>query len=448
MGGGDRRVGTRHANQRRRHRFLRAVVAFALGAGTLAAATVPDATPAAAATLPADFSEAVVFSGLTNPTVVRFAPDGRVFVAEKRGLIKVFDCIDGHHADRLRRSQRERLQLLGSRAARHGARPAVPDPALRLRPLHLRPPTRFGRAGAALGDRRRVFRPVPDAPGADRRRLRRSGRLSRLQADGNVMTGTEQVLVEDWCQQYPSHSIGHDRVRCRRRALRQRRRRRELQLRRLGPGRQSAQPCGDPPGGVGATLTPPTAEGGALRSQDLPHGAAIRSSLDGSDHPRRPEHRRRHSRTIRCPAAPIPTPAGSSPTACATPSASRSGLAPTKSGSATSAGATGRRSTGSSIPIDGVKNFGWPCYEGHGRQAGYDAANLNICENLYGQAGAVTAPYHAYRHSGQGRPGRKLPDRQFVDRRSDIRVQQRRLPIPRRTTARCSSPTTRATASG
>ena len=28
-------------------------------------------------------------------------------------------------------------------------------------------------------------------------------------------------------------------------------------------------PCGDPPGGVGATLTPPTAEGGALRSQDL-----------------------------------------------------------------------------------------------------------------------------------------------------------------------------------
>ena len=28
-------------------------------------------------------------------------------------------------------------------------------------------------------------------------------------------------------------------------------------------------PCGDPPGGVGAALTPPTAEGGWLRSQDL-----------------------------------------------------------------------------------------------------------------------------------------------------------------------------------
>ena len=35
-----------------------------------------------------------------------------------------------------------------------------------------------------------------------------SGRLSRLQADGDVMTGAEQVLVEDWCQQYPSHSVG------------------------------------------------------------------------------------------------------------------------------------------------------------------------------------------------------------------------------------------------
>ncbi len=27
------------------------------------------------------------------------------------------------------------------------------------------------------------------------------------------MTGSEQVLVEDWCQQYPSHSIGTRRVR-------------------------------------------------------------------------------------------------------------------------------------------------------------------------------------------------------------------------------------------
>src|SRR5262245_5879160 len=43
------------------------------------------------ATLPTGFTETIVFQGLTNPTVVRFSPDGRVFVAEKSGLIKVFN---------------------------------------------------------------------------------------------------------------------------------------------------------------------------------------------------------------------------------------------------------------------------------------------------------------------------------------------------------------------
>src|SRR2546428_7767281 len=41
--------------------------------------------------LPAGFSDSAVFTGLTNPTAVRFAADGRVFVAEKRGVIQVFD---------------------------------------------------------------------------------------------------------------------------------------------------------------------------------------------------------------------------------------------------------------------------------------------------------------------------------------------------------------------
>ena len=36
----------------------------------------------------------VGITGLVQPTVVRFSPDGRVFVAEKGGLIKVFDDLD------------------------------------------------------------------------------------------------------------------------------------------------------------------------------------------------------------------------------------------------------------------------------------------------------------------------------------------------------------------
>jgi hypothetical protein len=45
--------------------------------------------PAGASTLPAGFRDSVVLSGLTNPTVLQFAPDGRIFVGQKNG---VADC--------------------------------------------------------------------------------------------------------------------------------------------------------------------------------------------------------------------------------------------------------------------------------------------------------------------------------------------------------------------
>ena len=95
------------------------------------------------------------------------------------------------------------------------------------------------------------------------------------------MTGSEQVLVEDWCQQYPSHSIG------------------TVEFGRDGAlyasggdgasfnftdyGQDGSQlnPCGDPPGAAGTALTPPTAEGGALRSQDL-RTSGDPVTLDGS----------------------------------------------------------------------------------------------------------------------------------------------------------------------
>ena len=49
------------------------------------------ASPAEAITLPSGFQEQIVFSGLSQPTNIEFAPDGRIFVAEKGGRIKVFD---------------------------------------------------------------------------------------------------------------------------------------------------------------------------------------------------------------------------------------------------------------------------------------------------------------------------------------------------------------------
>jgi len=56
-----------------------------------------------------------------------------------------------------------------------------------------------------------------------------------------------------------------------------------------------------------------------------------------------------------------------------------------------------------------ARNFGWPCYEGAGRQAGYDGANLSICENLYSSTGAVTSPYFAYHHTSRVVPNETCP---------------------------------------
>src|SRR5918994_5824297 len=45
------------------------------------------------AVLPPGFSESTVWTGLGNPTAIRFAPDGRVFVASKSGIVNVFDGV-------------------------------------------------------------------------------------------------------------------------------------------------------------------------------------------------------------------------------------------------------------------------------------------------------------------------------------------------------------------
>jgi glucose/arabinose dehydrogenase len=63
---------------------------------TLAAVVLVLLTPVsgnAVSALPSGFQEEAVISGLTNPTNVEFSQDGRVFVAEKSGLIKVFDSL-------------------------------------------------------------------------------------------------------------------------------------------------------------------------------------------------------------------------------------------------------------------------------------------------------------------------------------------------------------------
>ncbi len=396
----------RTSGKSRGSRALRSALCMVLVAAITTVALPTRATNAA--TLPTGFQESIVFSGLTNPTAVRFAADGRVFVAEKSGVIKVFDSLTDTTADVFADLNVNVYNfwdrgLLGLTLA--PTFPADPSVYVLYTYDHVlgssTPAPRWGTPGVYSD-------PCPTPPGATGDGCVVSGRLSRLQAAGNRMTGTEQVLVEDWCQQYPSHSVG------------------SVEFGRDGAlyasggdgasfnfvdyGQDGAplNPCGDPPGGAGATLTPPAAEGGALRSQDL-RTAGDPVSLDGTV-----------IRVDPATGAGLPT----NPLAGnADPNARRiiaSGLRnpfrfTTRPGTdelwVGDVGWNEWEEINRILrPTDAtVENFGWPCYEGPSRQSGYDGANLAVCETLYGQAGAVTAPHHAYHHNNRVVPDETCP---------------------------------------
>jgi uncharacterized repeat protein (TIGR01451 family) len=235
----------------------------------------------ASAAVPAGFTETTVFSGLTNPTAIRFSPDGRVFVAEKSGLIKVFASLSATTptvvAD-LRTNVHNYWDrgLLGMALS-----PTFPtDPSIYVLYTYdhvLRSDVPAPRWGVVNG----TSDGCPNPPGATGDGCVVSGRLSRLQLSGNTQVGPEQVLIEDWCQQYPSHSIGSlafgadgmlyvsggDGA--------------SFNFVDYGQDGNPLNPCGDPPVAVDELQTPPTAEGGALRSQAL-RGAPPPSTTDYS----------------------------------------------------------------------------------------------------------------------------------------------------------------------
>ena len=238
-------------------------------------------------------------------------------------------------------------------------------------------------------------------------------------------------------------------LRLRRRALRERRRRGQPRLRGLrADGHAHATPAATRPSGVGGTQTPPTSRG-------------RRAAQPGPAHPRRPHHPRRHPPArepghrrgaARQPArrrAPIPN--ARRIVAYGLRNPFRFAIRPGTS--EVWIGDVGWNTTEeiNRVPDSAdatVENFGWPCYEGASRQGGYDAANLNLCENLYARrCGAVTAPYLAYPHSGKVDPEDPCPSGHA--RRSPGWPSTRRAArCPRSSTGRSSSPTTRAAASG
>jgi len=57
--------------------------------GLLTLVLVGWSTAAGAATVPAGFAETLVSDGISSPTAMAFAPDGRIFVCEQGGRLRV-----------------------------------------------------------------------------------------------------------------------------------------------------------------------------------------------------------------------------------------------------------------------------------------------------------------------------------------------------------------------
>ncbi|MEV0899978.1 PQQ-dependent sugar dehydrogenase [Actinoplanes sp. NPDC049802] len=358
----------------------RALNGFVALATVAAVSSFVGAPAATAVALPAGFQEQIVFSGLSSPVDLEFAQDGRILVAEKGGRIKVFDDLADTtptvFAD-LSANVHDQWDrgLLGMALA-----PGFPaDPYVYVLYTYDAPP---GRDAPVWND---------VCANANDGRCVVTGRLSRLRAGGNTMTGTEQVLLHDWCQQFPSHSIGDIAFGAD-----------GMLYVAAGDGASfNAVDYGQFPSGAPTNpCADPVNEGGAMRSQDI-RTPADETQLDGT--------------LLRLDPATGAAAPGNPNIGSADPDTRRivaNGLRnPYRITMRPGTNETWISDTGWTTweevnrvvdPTAGVTNFGWPCWEGNARQPGYDNANLPVCEALYtAPAGTHTAPFVAWNHAGK-----------------------------------------------
>jgi glucose/arabinose dehydrogenase len=385
---------------RRRRRLGR--LASLLGA--LVVMLVVPVAACADSALPPGFQDSVAFPGLEQPTAVRFAPNGMVFVAEKAGKIEAYEDLEDETP--------ELFKDLRTETYDHGDRGLLGlaiDPQFPTKPYvyalftydHVigsgEPAPEWGTANHT-GD----SCPLVPANGSDDCVV--SGRLVRYTADVTtdgeghlhaVASGEQALIPEDWCQQFSSHSIG------------------DLHF---GPegalyasGGDGASftsadfgqlgsppnPCGDPPN-----------EGGSLRSQDLrtPETVGDPTALSGT--------------IIRIDSE---TGAGwpGNPLAASTSANERRIVAagfrnPFRFAIDPQTGEMYSGSVGSSeyeeidrlIPTTGtLYNSGWPCYEGANKQFQFRNLELPICEKIYEEPQVASAPLFYYSHRQAVMPG-------------------------------------------
>ena len=368
---------------------------------------------AKAATLPPNFQETTVFSGLVYPTVVRFAADGRVFVAEKSGLIKVFASLTAT-VPTIAADLRPQVHDFWDR----GLLGMALDPAFPTRPYIYVLYTLDKNPGDPSATVPTWGDGCPNPPGATGSGCPVLGRVSRIDLSAPwPAQATEQVLLEEFGQQYPSHSVGGlafgsdgalyvtageganflavDYGQFGGNAG-------------AGPGQNvPVNPLGDPPGGIGVGGLSPTARGGALRAQSLRRPAGEPISLDGALLRLDPET---GAARFDNPLVGAPDPNARRIVAYGFRNPFRFALRPgTSEVWIGDVGWSGFEEINRVDPSFGVvPNLGWPCYEGAGPQPAYQAAGLNSCALLYLQNSAQ-APQFAYDYLASVVPGDGCP---------------------------------------
>ena len=373
---------------------------FLVVLGLTAAALVVAFRPQQSRDLLRDFSEQVIVSGLRLPTAFRFAPDGRILVAEKSGRIVVFSGPGDSRRTLFADLSRE---VFDSRD--HGLFGLALDPAFPRKPLVYVLYT----YDAPIGLRAPVWHDsCPDRPGQPHDTCPVSGRLSVLTARGNHQVGRERVLIEDWCQQSSTHSVGDLGFAADGALYASGGDGAEYAYADYGQYGNPPNPCGDPPGGVGAKLSPPTSQGGALRAQGLftPGGPV---SLDGTLLRVNPQTGQGLPDN---PLASSPNPNARRIIAYGFKQPFRFAVRPgTNEVWVGDVGHNQWEEINRVIPSSRfVQNFGWPCYEGPERQHDYEGktqiSTFDLCQRLYAAGPtAVVPPYFAYRHHRQIVPG-------------------------------------------
>jgi len=349
-------------------------------------------------------------NGVQKPTTLEFAPDGKIFVAERNGRVVEFDSKEDSTST-LVLSILDKVMAKGDR----GILGMKLDPEYPTKPYIYLSYT----YDAPIGGNSSLSTHTHYSDGGDECEeainngvdCLVSGRLARIKINPatNVAVGgpvdptSEEVLVNSWCQQTSSHSIGDIEFDSE-----------GALLMSGGDGAswgnldwgQQGNPCNDPP-----------YEGGSLRSQDLKTPATNSDPTDYNGAIIR-VNRETGAAMPNNPLALNPLSAGGQEDVAARRIISEGNRNPYRftiqpGTSNVYIGDVGMdlweeidRLTSPPAPGQGLINFGWPCYEGGPSgnlvQARWKAAeeeqNKPFCAFLYNNPSSVRAPFFAYPH--------------------------------------------------